>query len=146
MAFACGPPFSSNRLLVLPPFNLTLLHFCLGTSRKRSSFSRREPLLSRNAPRTVGDMGTSSCPRRCSDIARGDLTQLIEDTDLTSGSLRRRRAFWGVLLLEKRSRRASSSSLSSLLREDSANSSGSSCFLRMTTGGGSRVRAMDPGD
>lgn len=95
----CGPPFSSNRLLVLPPLTLTLLHLCRGTSVTLSlrSPSRNEPPLTRRALRTAlaGATGTSSCPKRCSDIARGDFMQVIvvgasvfaEETDFTSRSL-----------------------------------------------------------
>jgi len=98
-AGACGPPFSSNRLLVLPPLTLTLLHLCRGTSGTLSlrSPSLNEPPLTRKAPRTAvaGVTGTSSCPKRCSDIVRGDFIQVIvvgasvfaDETDFTSRSL-----------------------------------------------------------
>ena len=93
----CGPPFSSKRLFVLPPLTLTLLHLCRGTSVTLSllSPSFSDPPLTRSAPSTAGVTGTSNCPRRCSDIARGDLMHVIvagasvfaEDTDFTSRSL-----------------------------------------------------------
>ncbi|KYM77030.1 hypothetical protein ALC53_12566 [Atta colombica] len=95
----CGPPFSSNRLLTLPPLSLTLLHLCRGMSIILSlrSLSRSEPPLTRRALRTAvaGATGTSNCSKRCSDIAPGDFMQVIvvgvsvfaEETDFTSRSL-----------------------------------------------------------
>lgn len=90
---ALGPPFSKSRLLVLPPLTRTLLHRCLVISWLRSFLSSlSDPPLTLIAPNTVG---VSNCPRRCSDIALGDLMHVIvvgasvlaEDTDLTSKSL-----------------------------------------------------------
>lgn len=98
-ADCCGPPFSNNRLLVLPPLTLTLLHLCRGISVIFSlrSPSFNEPPLTLRVPRTavVGATGASSCPKRCSDIARGDFMHVIvvgasvfaEETDFTSRSL-----------------------------------------------------------
>lgn len=118
----CGPPFSTNRLLVLLPFTLTLLHFCLedkccGDEPGGSitigvvnlSGSLNDPpriLFVDGCPRdfdgvvvciVIQSIDESPpppppCPRRFSDMARGDLIHVIvvgtnvfaDDTDLTT--------------------------------------------------------------